>query len=493
MLKAFGKIVGVFPSFWANWMTLLGTVITTISGFSILVSLVVTLVAGGANQYALAVGVLVMPAMFIGGLILTSIGFIYETRRKEGRRDQGPVDNAFREAFRLAMQSRRARGLIIFFALATLVNVVLIGGAVTTALSFMDSPKFCGEFCHTVMQPEYDTYRQSPHSRVKCVQCHIGPGASWAVKAKVDGLRQVWGVMTGNYSTPIPSPVRELRPARDTCQQCHWPSHFLGNRISFFTHFDDDEENSPSVTALMLKVGGMSPKTGKFHGIHWHVSDEVEIRYEALDEKREKVGRVQVYEKGELVREYLPPKEEASGSPVEVRTMDCVDCHNRPTHVFDQSPKLAVDRAMFQGLLNREQPYLHKAAVAVLEAAGGDLERDKAEEHFDAALAAYYEKEFPDTELSAEERAKAADGLAKLYHLNIYPDMKIVWGVHPNHLGHRGEEQDKRGCFRCHNDEHESSDGKVIAMDCDLCHDFLEEEVAPDELPEGLRSLLPEF
>lgn len=493
MKNVLGKMVDILPLAWTNWMTLLGMIVTTVSGLAILLALVVTLSVGGTNQYALAVGVLVMPGLFIGGLLLMALGFVYEGRRKKGREDGEAVKSAFRQAFRMAVEDRRTRRLMIFVAIATLVNIVLIGGATTTALEFMDTPKFCGTFCHTVMQPEYDTYRESAHSRVKCVQCHIGPGASWAVKAKIDGLRQVWGVITGHYSTPIPSPVTELRPARDTCEQCHWPSHFLGNRVAFYQHFADDEENSHTVNALMLKVGGRSPKTGMYHGIHWHISDDVEIRYEALDEKREAIGKVFVYKNGELVREYNPPEDVREKAPLEVRTMDCVDCHNRPTHVFDQTPRMAADRGMEDGLLDSSVPFLHEAAVKILETAGGTVDRGQAEEFFDGALASYYKENHPEVEFSGEVKSKAASGLAKLYLLNVYPHMNLLWGTHPNHLGHRGDDQDKRGCFRCHNDEHESSDGKVISQDCSLCHEILEEEANPADLPDNLRGFLPAF
>jgi hypothetical protein len=485
-------IAALLPRFWTNWITLLGTVLATVSGSIIVFSLAIMAVAGEANQYAMALAVLVMPGLFIFGLVLIALGFIYESHRKKGRRDLGPVDQAFRQAFKLAVEDRRTRGMIIFVSIISLLNIIIIAGVGHTALGYMDTPQFCGTLCHHVMQPEYDSYLESPHSRVKCVQCHIGPGADWAVKAKIDGLRQVWGVMTGSYSRPIPSPVHALRPARDTCEQCHWPAKFHGNRVSFAVHFEDDEENTPSITALMLRIGGKAPKTGEFHGIHWHVSPHMEVRFEALDDKREKVGKVQVYKDGELETEYVPPKYDDS-EVREVRTMDCVDCHNRPTHVYDQTPQLAVDRAFFSGMIDRTVPFMHEAAVTTLKAAGSSVERDKAETHFATALADFYKKHYPDQVPDDEILAKAAAGLSALYHLNIYPALNLTWETHPNHLGHLGEEQDKRGCFRCHNDEHESKDGKAISMDCEVCHEFLEEEVTPDELPDNLRALLPEF
>ena len=476
------KFLSFLPRFWSNWITLLGTALTTVAGSTMIFFLAISLVTESLNTYAAAIAFMVMPGIFIFGLMIIGAGFFWEHWRHRGRVD--PIQ----EAFKLAFKDPRSRRLIFFVSLVTLVNIFLLGLVGSFSLSYMDTPQFCGTLCHSVMEPEYITYTESPHSRVKCVQCHIGPGASWAVKAKVDGLRQVWGVFTGDHNRPVPSPVHELRPARDTCEQCHWPSKFHGNRVNFATHYADDEENSASTTVLMLRVGGQDPKTSQYHGIHWHVSKDVEVRYEALDEKREKVGKVSVYQNGELTAEYLPP-EGTEGTPQEPRTMDCIDCHNRPTHVFDQTPRLAIDRAFNEGLLKQDVPFLHESATAVLKAAGDTLERGDAEDHFAAALPAYYKENHPDSTLSAEQLADSAKVIAMLYRRNIFPTLKLTWETHPNHLGHRGEEQDKRGCFRCHNDEHSTTDGKTISMDCEICHSFLAEEESPEDLDDTLKAL----
>jgi hypothetical protein len=481
----FKRLFEFLPRFWSNWITLLGTALTTVAASTILFIFAATLFADFSNIYAYALGFMIMPGLFIAGLMIIAVGFLWERRRKKKHPEADPIQQAFVLAFR----DPRARRLILFVSIATLVNIVIVGAAGNKALVYMDSPEFCGKLCHGVMQPEYDTYLESPHSRIACVTCHIGPGASWAVKAKVDGLRQVLGVMTGNFSRPIPSPVHSLRPARDTCEQCHWPAKFHGNRISFHVHFGDDEENTPEVTALALRVGGKREGTGQFHGIHWHVSPELKVEYEALDDKRERIGKVRVYKDGELTAEYLPP-EGSEGVASEVRTMDCVDCHNRPTHVYDQNATLAVDRVLLSGALDWKVPFLRLAATSILEAAGNDLDRDGAAAHFSDALGAWYDKEQPDARPDDETLATAAETITGLYLRNIYPDMDLVWGTHPNHLGHLGEEKDLRGCFRCHNDQHATADGeKTISQDCELCHEFLAEEESPDDLSDELRSL----
>ena len=478
------KILSFMPRFWTNWLTLLGAAITSVSGSTIVLALAAALVTPSTKPYAAALTFLIMPAVFVFGLVLIAVGFAWQRFRRGAEASQDPIQ----KAFAMAARDKRSRRLIVFVSVATLLNIAIVGAAGNAALDFMDSPTFCGKLCHTVMQPEYESYLESPHSRVKCVQCHIGPGASWAVKSKVDGLKQVWGVLTGSYVAPIPSPVHALRPARDTCEQCHWPDKFHGNRVNFAAHYSDDEENSAEVTALMMRVGGKNPRTGEYHGIHWHVRRDTDVRFETLDERREKVGKISVFKDGKLVEEYAPP-EGANAEVLETRSMDCVDCHNRPTHVFDQTPRLAVDRAFTEGLLDKSLPYLHAAAVKTLEGGGTELAHDDADAYFASSLGEYYDTEQPQAKPADDQLRKSATALAALHRRNVYPDMKLGWEAHPNHLGHRGEEKDKRGCFRCHNDEHATADGKTLSMDCDLCHELLVEEEAPEDLPESLQSL----
>ena len=123
------------------------------------------------------------------------------------------------------------RNSLLFIACATILNIMIFGFASYQGVTYMDSTTFCGLTCHTVMAPEFSAYQNSPHSRVDCVECHIGPGAGWFVKSKLSGLRQVVAVTFKTYSRPIPSPVKYLRPARETCEHCHWPQRFSGDKF----------------------------------------------------------------------------------------------------------------------------------------------------------------------------------------------------------------------------------------------------------------------
>jgi nitrate/TMAO reductase-like tetraheme cytochrome c subunit len=434
------------------------------------------------NIYTTSILLLIVPAFFVGGLILIPVG-LWLKRRSDARKGITAEDDGVVGAL---LKQPRARRNLLFFAVATGVNIVLVGVAGHEAVSFMETPKFCGTVCHSIMQPEYEAYLRSPHSRVHCVECHIGPGASWAVKSKLDGLRQVWHALRGDYHRPIKNPVHTLRPARETCEKCHWPDKFHGNTVIFRMHYTEDEKNTPFVNALVLKIGGENQISGKYEGIHWHVSHDTEVRYEALDEKREKIGKVEVLRDGKVVETYLPPEE---GQPVlETRIMDCVDCHNRPTHQFDGSPKQAVEWALRTGVLDRKVPWLRKLAVPILEKA--DHPREGVEAVYEKELAAAYDAEHPDLKPDAETIRKAAAGMAELYRRNIYPRMHIVWNTYATHIGHAGAEADKRGCFRCHDEKHKTKDGKTLSQDCELCHEMLADEEAPQNLDDPLKTLL---
>jgi nitrate/TMAO reductase-like tetraheme cytochrome c subunit len=479
------RLLSFLPRLWTNWLTLTGSIITTVAGCTIVLAVAAETVSPSPNPYTSAVAFLAMPMAFLFGLVLIPIGFAWERikiRKRGGERIEDPIQ----AAFRTAMQDKVSRRRILFVGFMTLFNLLIVGAAGQRALGFMDSVEFCGTMCHTVMEPEYSAYLRSPHSRVKCVECHIGPGASWAVKAKISGLRQVWAVLVDSFERPVPAPVQELRPARDTCEQCHWPAKFHGNRVAFKTHFGDDEANTPKITALLLKVGGEDPRTGEFHGIHWHVSPDVEVRFDVLDDKREQVGKVAWYKKGELASEYLPAKQ--AGEVREVRSMDCVDCHNRPTHIYDASPGAAVDRMFAEGKLDVMIPHLKAEAVKVITRT--DIPRDQAAQTLATELQAVYARDHADRKVAPERLAAAAEVLAAVYRENVFPDMKIGWDTYPSHLGHRGEEVDTRGCFRCHDDKHATADGKTLSQDCDICHEVLHEDESLDELPESLRALL---
>jgi hypothetical protein len=227
---------------------------------------------------------MILPGVFVLGLVIIPVGIWLRRRKLLAAHVSDEEINRFPK---LDFNDAHLRnGAMIFLAL-TMGNAIIFATVTYLGVEFMESPRFCGTVCHTVMSPEYTAYQNSPHSRVMCVQCHIGPGASWFVKAKVDGLRQVVATTLNTFSRPIHSPIAHLRPARETCEQCHWPSKHIGDKLHAFVRYADDEANTPSYNAMLIKTGGGDLDTGRHGGIHWwHIYSDNKIRYIQGDERR---------------------------------------------------------------------------------------------------------------------------------------------------------------------------------------------------------------
>jgi hypothetical protein len=453
-----------------NWLTILGAAFTTSAGLTMVGLWVLELAGGGrGHMYGSSIAfVLVLPALFVLGLALMPLGV---WRRWRGLRSRGTLPDVYPA---VDLLGPALRGGVSLFLLATVVNVAIVGTGTYRALHYMDSVEFCGTACHRVMAPEYSAYLDSPHSRVSCTECHIGPGAPWFVRSKLSGARQVLAVTLDTFSRPIPSPVQHLRPARETCEQCHWPRKFHGDKLVVKTKFADDEENTRTTTVLMLRIGGHGPN-GRV-GIHGRHLDETErIQYVSTG-GRQSISRVSYVDDDGRTVEYAsePPVAGAGQTgaaedapPAEHRRMDCMDCHNRPTHAFPL-PERAVDQALAEGRIPAELPFVKKKAVELLRA--GYANRDTAARTIEAGLPAFYAEKYP--ELTAQKRAliaKAAAEVKAIYLRNVFPGMKVEWGTYPNNIGH----EDFPGCFRCHDDGHKSPDGRTITQDCTACHAIL--------------------
>jgi hypothetical protein len=365
----------------------------------------------------------------------------------------------------LDLNERGTRKRMLLFAVLTSANVIILAGASWKGVEVMDQPVFCGS-CHKVMDPEFMAYSRSPHSRVACVQCHIGPGASWFVKSKLSGAWQVVSVTFNLYPRPIPNPVKNLRPSRDTCEQCHWPTRFVGDRLRVLTHYADDEANTPKKTVLLMHVGG--GEVGR--GIHWHVSSGVQIRFLA-DAKRDNVQTVEVTRPDGKVERYEAAANDKAKAPdpatLTWRTMDCVDCHNRPTHQF-RPAAFEVDAALDDGRIDRGLPFVKREAMKAITAPYKS--REAAEEGIRTALSSFYEKQYPQVWASKKDAVlAAAHALTEAWGRNVWPQMNIGWGTYPSQIGH----EQTTGCWRCHDENHATKDGKTITQDCDTCHAVL--------------------
>lgn len=451
--------------FWGNWVSAAGSMLAAGATALMLVFFFVYVYNGllgrESNPYLDLVAFMVMPAVLLGGVAILLVGNLLRRRRER---------TAGAEAATAPDETVFVRRAVTVGAVGLL---VLAGFGLFSyeAYHYTDSVAFCSYVCHTVMEPEATAYQRSPHANVKCVDCHIGAGAEWYVRAKLSGLRQVYAVLTDSYHTPIPTPVENLRPATETCEVCHWPAKFHGSKIVVREHFRDDAGNTPTVTANVLHVGGPERAGQEAHGIHWHVDEQNQVRYRHLDRERNDIVEiVQSTPDGEV--RYLRAGADPDTTQGEWRVMDCLDCHNRPTHIFEL-PGPAIDEAMASGLLDRDVPWLRsEAEAALLTVVPGEATSDSIAAH----LRGVYREEHPDA-LAALEAvlAPTATTLADILERNVFPAMEVTWGTYGSNLGHSDMDgaMSPVGCFRCHADEHESEDGRTVSQDCEQCHNLL--------------------
>lgn len=301
-MPLFDRLLNTLPKLWGNWISLLGTTLATIAGNAILIVTVVGVVTESSSNYIATFAYLLMPPLFVMGLLLVALGIWRDHRRK-----LVTSETALARAVDVILADPAARRRVAFVVVATLLNVTLISVAAYNGISYMESPQFCGTLCHTVMNAEYQAYSRSPHAKVPCVDCHIGEGADWFARSKLSGLRQVWATVTDDFRRPIPTPIHHLRPARETCEKCHWTQKFHGDRLLVRQSYKDDPQNTRLTNVVRLNVGGVDRRTGKYVGIHWHVAPDVRIEYESLDDKRKTIGKVTLKTGGKQIV-YAPTK-----------------------------------------------------------------------------------------------------------------------------------------------------------------------------------------
>ena len=448
-----------------HWLSLVGVALVTTAGISWLFVLPQQLRGHVSNPYIGIVIFLVLPALFFAGLVLIPIGVYLSKRRIR----EGLADTSF---------DRRAalRRIAWFFVVITLVNII-VGTQVTyRAISHMDTPQFCGATCHA-MSPQFAAYQNSPHSRVECVECHVAPGATGWINSKAAGLRQLVETVLNSYPRPIPSALESGRlvPARETCENCHWPQKLGAVRLRVINKYAEDEANTLTQTVLLMMVGG-----SRIAGIHGaHFGPGVHISFAAAGPARQTIPWVEYRNTTTGVSETFISSER-SGDSLPRYEMQCVDCHNRPTHTFDL-PDRAMDKALALGDIPVTLPYIKKKGLELLRTTYRTSE--EAADKLPGALEAFYQHNYQ--ELYArrtQDIRQAGQAVLAIYNRNVFPDLKVTWGSYPNNLGHT----DFPGCFRCHDGSHATPQGKIITQDCNTCH----EPLALDEAsPEILKTL----
>jgi hypothetical protein len=438
-------------------VALLGMAVTTVMALLFLAFLLLDALGYFSNPYFGLLLFVTIPAAFIVGLLLIPLGIHLDARRRRRSPDapssEWPV---------VDLSIPRQRKIIAGVLLLTVVNLVLLTAASSGAVHYMETTEFCGGVCHTTMEPQYAAHQNGPHARVACVDCHVGPGVGALVQSKMAGTRQLWQIATNHVPRPVPSPIETMRPARFTCENCHWPEKLHGDELRVFREYADDEASRETATTMMMFVGGGNAALGIGTGIHWHMNVANEVEYVATDPARQTIPYVRLRSPDGTVREYTAPNVSAEQfATVPRRRMDCLDCHNRPAHTLFATAERAVDSAIAAGRIPRELPFVRREAVAAVRAEYPDKR---------AALVAIanrlrdFYKARPPSDTDLVNRIVA--GTQDVWARNVFPAMNVTWGTYPNHISHI----DTPGCFRCHDDEHTTRDGRVIKQDCELCH-----------------------
>jgi len=447
-----------------NWIGSLGAALTTTAFVLFIVVEMLRLLDIVTSAYVGLISYLALPLLFVIGLLLIPLGWA-RYRKVTGKSTRQLLEERFPpEDIRGEPLGSR---LLQTFVVLTIINILFLGAGTARMLHFMEEPVFCGTACHGIMEPEWATYQDSPHAHVRCVDCHVGSGAGALIDSKINGLKQIISATLKTYPTPIPTPVHQLRPARETCEHCHWPDKFYGDRLVRIVHYALDEMNTPRYTTLSLKVGsGKGTRRGE---IHWHVAASNQVRYTSVDDEREQIIWVEARRPDGTYHRFRNRTLDVSDrqAAASVRIMDCVDCHNRATHIFEV-PEWAVDRRITEGLIDRSIPFIKQQGLAAITGDYPDLE--SAMRGIDDQLNGWYRRNEPTVWVdkgAAIDRAVTV--LQEVYRRNIHPRMGVGWNVHPDHLGHRHE----GGCFRCHNRNMVDEQGRSVPYDCTLCHSIL--------------------
>jgi hypothetical protein len=458
-----------------NRLSLIGGAITTASAFVLIGFWVIDVLGhgGSSNPYIGLILFLFLPAFFIIGLILIPIGIAIQRAKLLAA---GQLPSIYPE---VNFNEPVFRHAINFVLLATFVNFVIVGVASYRGVAYMDTPGFCGTACHVPMQPQWVAYSHSPHSNVECTQCHIGSGARNFIHAKMAGTRQLYAVTFNAFPRPIVATLAELNPASETCEQCHAPRRYIGDRLLMKTAYADDEKNSSTQTILSLHVGGVDALS-RISGIHG--SHLANISFVATDATNQTILSIDATTPDGKHTQYI--SSDAKGPITGVRrTMDCMDCHNQAAHSH-KTAEAAIDASMSIGATDPSLPFVHKQGLLLLQASYAT--QSEAATRIKSGLEDFYRTQYP--AIWTTQRAKvelAANSLASIYAQNVSPEMKVVWGTYPNNIGHT----DSPGCFRCHDGNHTSKDAKTITNDCAACHNLL---AVDDPNPKLLSELNPQ-
>ncbi len=485
-IELYKRIIGIVAK---SKMSMFGAIIVSILLPVLLISVAFDALGLVENPYfGFLLYVVMVPLLVLGIVFLILGGFFFRSKEDIGTY----TAEYLKEQFTRPGRYIRIRRHLYFTVAITLFFVFVVGVASYSSYQYTSSSQFCGQFCHTVMKPQYTAFKNSPHSRVSCVECHLGKDADWAERSRFTGIKQLFAVATNSYPRPILPPIKALRPGRKTCEQCHLPEKFHGSRLYTKERFLADEKNTMVKTVILMKVGSGDIQGKVAHGIHWHVSEAQQVFYRAADRDREIITEVRQREKGKRdvvyvripdTNETVIPQDDGPGSG-ELRKMDCIDCHNRPTHIF-LSAEEALDNKLSANIIPSYLPFIKRQALAAIEE--NYTSSENAHVEISRQLQSWYRENYPEliqNNPSLFERAIL--GVLQAYDENVFPAMHVTWGTYKNNLGHKNN----LGCFRCHGRLQEVKTGKVISRDCNLCHVILAENEKQPEIIKSLQGVI---
>lgn len=444
-----------------NTVSYFGGLIVLISVALIVLFLLLSFGLSNPGPYIGIFTYIVFPGFFTVGVLI----FLYGLRRENRRRLKLGTVEALPYPV-LDLNDLRQRKQFTLALIGGSLILILLSYLGYNAYLFTDSVSFCGKLCHSIMKPEYTAYLDGQHARVPCVDCHVGQGVSWYVKSKISGVPQVFATIFGTYSAPIPTPIKNLRPARETCEKCHWPQKFYDAKLAQNPYFRYDRQNTPEQISLLIKTGGGSANLGENAGIHWHMIEGNKVYFRATDRELQRIiwvktalndGSVIVYRD----RDSNIPDNEVEKLPL--HSIDCMDCHNRPTHIF-QPPENAVNRSMERKEISPKLPWIKRLAVDVL--LKKYRYRENAHREIREMISRYYKMNLPTLSEEQPRIEQAIEAIEAIYDRNAFSRMHVDWTTYPDNIGHR----DWPGCFRCHDGRHETQSGKTIRNLCSLCH-----------------------
>lgn len=468
------------PKVFYNPVSIAGGSIAVISFGLILFLMILEWLTAQHKPYVGIIAFVILPVFLLIGIVVFFYGAIRERRRIQkglSKEFQMPV---------IDLNDDRQRRAVLFFSTAGVLLLLFSAFGSFKAYEYTDSDAFCGELCHKIMSPEYTAYQTSPHSRVGCVKCHIGPGADWFVRSKLSGAYQVYATMFNKYPKPIPTPIENLRPAQETCEQCHWPKHFFSEKQIVNNYYETDEKNTRWNLYLLMKIGGGNIEAGPTSGIHWHMNIKNKVYYYALDFERQVIPYIEVERMDGTKTVYKSKEIKISDEQLKnatKRRMDCIDCHNRPTHIY-HPPARSVNHVISLGWINRKLPYIKSIAVQALEQdyTSSKVALDSIHHFIDEFYSANYPEIYKSMKSDID---KAILEIQKIYQRNYFPEMKVNWKNHFDNIGHMYY----LGCFRCHDGKHVNDEGKVLTKDCNSCHIILSQSFENEPVRLSLEGL----